>query len=169
MLNPRHKMRPGISCPPLSFKCHIRRFTASQIHLREAGTSPKYHIRDYLKVHLGPVKPYPREGLSIFPQNEENEITTWKGQASPEIRASGALAGKRAIITGASRGIGAAIAERFAKEGARCVLVGRNKDALQRVKEGLMAAYKIDHVVKVGDVREVEFWKKTSKSEVSAC
>ncbi len=38
----------------------------------------------------------------------------------------GMLTGKTAIITGASRGIGAAIAERFAKEGANLTLVTRS-------------------------------------------
>lgn len=39
------------------------------------------------------------------------------------------LAGKIAIITGASRGIGAAIAQRFAAEGARVALVARTLEA----------------------------------------
>jgi NAD(P)-dependent dehydrogenase (short-subunit alcohol dehydrogenase family) len=39
---------------------------------------------------------------------------------------SGALAGQHAVITGASRGIGAAIAVQFAQEGARLTLIARH-------------------------------------------
>jgi len=40
------------------------------------------------------------------------------------------FAGKTAIVTGASRGIGLAIAERLVADGARVVITGRNKEAL---------------------------------------
>lgn len=43
------------------------------------------------------------------------------------------LAGKRALITGASRGIGAAIAKRFAAAGARVALASRKAEALEEV------------------------------------
>lgn len=47
------------------------------------------------------------------------------------------LSGKRVIITGASRGIGAAIAEGFAKDGARVAICARTKDAIDREGEKL--------------------------------
>ncbi len=42
------------------------------------------------------------------------------------------LQGKRVLITGASRGIGEALAEKFAGAGATVALVARSKDALER-------------------------------------
>jgi 3-oxoacyl-[acyl-carrier protein] reductase len=47
------------------------------------------------------------------------------------------LTGRRAVITGATQGIGKAIAERFAVEGANVVLVARSIDGLDSVAEEL--------------------------------
>ena len=46
------------------------------------------------------------------------------------MTAFGALAGKNALVTGASRGIGRAVAGGFAEAGARVALVARSADAL---------------------------------------
>jgi len=43
-----------------------------------------------------------------------------------------ALSGRRAVVTGASRGIGAAIAVRLAEAGAQTVLIGRDANALAK-------------------------------------
>lgn len=47
------------------------------------------------------------------------------------------LAGKTAIVTGASRGIGLAIAQRLVDEGARVVITARKADALQAAVDEL--------------------------------
>ncbi len=53
---------------------------------------------------------------------------------------SGRLAGKIAVITGASRGIGAAVAVRFAREGAHVVLAARTVGGLEEVDDAIRAA-----------------------------
>lgn len=49
------------------------------------------------------------------------------------------LAGKVALITGASRGIGRAIAETFAREGARVIICGRKQETLDSVAQSIDA------------------------------
>ncbi|HYR64599.1 MAG TPA: SDR family NAD(P)-dependent oxidoreductase [Reyranella sp.] len=55
--------------------------------------------------------------------------------AAPADRPSGRLAGRVALITGASRGLGAAAAVAYAGEGAHCVLVARTVGGLEEVDD----------------------------------
>lgn len=50
---------------------------------------------------------------------------------------SGRLAGRIALITGASRGIGAAVAKRFAAEGAHVILTARTTGGLEEVDDAI--------------------------------
>lgn len=57
------------------------------------------------------------------------------------------LQDKVAIVTGASRGIGQAIAEGFAEMGARVVLASRTQEALEKVRKGIVDAGGEAHVI----------------------
>lgn len=53
---------------------------------------------------------------------------------------SGLLTGRTALITGASRGIGAAVAKRFAAEGAHLVLIARTRGGLEDIDDEVRSA-----------------------------
>ena len=62
---------------------------------------------------------------------------------------SGQLSGRIALITGANRGIGLAIAKEYAREGAECILAGRNRAALDQLAASFKAAGGKAHVVDI--------------------
>jgi len=68
------------------------------------------------------------------------------------------LENKTAIVTGASRGIGKAIAAVFAREGATCYICGRKQDTLEQVARELDAlpGRVIPHVCHVGKPEDLD-------------
>ena len=56
-----------------------------------------------------------------------------------ELTATGALAGRIALVTGASRGIGRAVAKRFAQEGADLIVTARTVGALEELDDEIRA------------------------------
>lgn len=63
------------------------------------------------------------------------------------------LAGKRAIVTGASRGIGAAVAQALAAEGADVALLARDRGALEGVRDQI-ARHGTRVMIRVVDTRD---------------
>lgn len=70
------------------------------------------------------------------------------------------LAGKLAVITGGGSGIGRAVAQRFAADGASCVLVGRSSGKLRDTVLALDRP--AEHSICTGDVTKPELWDKLS-------
>ena len=63
------------------------------------------------------------------------------------------LRGKRVLITGASKGIGAAAAEAFAEEGCHLRLAARSGDALKALAERLRSKHQVGATVHAVDLR----------------
>jgi NAD(P)-dependent dehydrogenase (short-subunit alcohol dehydrogenase family) len=72
---------------------------------------------------------------------------------------SGALLGRRVLVTGASRGLGAVVAEHVAGAGASVVLVARSEAALEKVAGGLAGT---GHEVVVLDAADAEGWARAA-------
>jgi NAD(P)-dependent dehydrogenase (short-subunit alcohol dehydrogenase family) len=66
------------------------------------------------------------------------------------------LRGRRALITGASSGIGAAAAEALAEEGCHLRLAARNATALEQIAERLRTAHDIEVCVHAVDLRQAD-------------
>ncbi len=73
------------------------------------------------------------------------------------------LRGKRVLITGASKGIGAAAAESFAEEGCHLRLAARSGDQLKALAERLRSAHQIDAAAHVVDLRNPADLAKLAK------
>jgi len=74
------------------------------------------------------------------------------------------LNGKTVIVTGASRGIGAATAEEFARNGATVVLVAQDEKKLSQLAKKIGSTARV-HVVNIAKFKQMEKMFKATLRE----
>ena len=83
-----------------------------------------------------------------------------------------ALAGKRVVVTGATAGLGEAMAQSFAELGATVHLLGRNPEKVKRsagvIRGRVPGAVVIDEVCDVGDLDAVRAWTDDLSGRIEA-
>ncbi|MDA2889537.1 SDR family NAD(P)-dependent oxidoreductase [Mycolicibacterium sp. BiH015] len=83
-----------------------------------------------------------------------------------------AIAGKRVVVTGATAGIGAAMAESFARSGATVHLVGRDETKVRRgageIRRKISDAQVIEEVCDVSDLDAVRAWTGDLANRIDA-
>lgn len=74
------------------------------------------------------------------------------------------LAGKHIVVTGGSRGIGYAMAQKFTKEGATVLITGRNRESLKKAASEIGCKYMI---LDIQDVSQFESFIDDAESTLS--
>ena len=78
------------------------------------------------------------------------------------------LEGKTALVTGASKGIGRAVATELAREGARVAIVARNPDPLDETAEAIRSATGADVLAIPGDLTRWEDAERAVRQVIEA-
>src|SRR5437588_9814352 len=135
------RRRPGVRRGPAAGRPTVAGVRRSRCSRRNRPRSRLSSLRGWRRA-AGSAR-Y-RQGLSAIRASAHGGVMTH----------SGMLSGKIALIMGASRGIGAAAARLFAREGATVVLASRTESALKTLAADIPGASSV--VADLGDVADID-------------
>tara|TARA_B100000686_G_scaffold338971_1_gene412287 strand:- start:377 stop:1210 length:834 start_codon:yes stop_codon:yes gene_type:complete len=98
-----------------------------------------------------------------MPENDSVKIKTFSDEKFHNLP----LEGYHALITGANRGIGAAISDTLARMGANLTLLGRNKPELRKKTDFLQKKHRISVNFEIADITEMKTVYDAVKTSVS--
>src|SRR5690242_2766916 len=98
---------------------------------------------------LASAAPLHRETASEYRRLSEKRVWRRPVRRQETLMSLFSLDGKVAVITGSSRGIGRAIAERMAEHGARVVISSRKAEPCQQVADAINAKYGAGRAISV--------------------
>ncbi|WP_322903433.1 SDR family oxidoreductase [Paenibacillus campi] len=98
----------------------------------------------------------------------ESQMTPRPQFKTPEYKAAGKLAGKRAIITGGDSGIGRSVAVHFAKEGADVAIIYREEDKDAEETKRYVEAEGRKCVAIAGDIGDESFARSAVEQAVQS-
>ncbi|WP_322922992.1 SDR family oxidoreductase [Paenibacillus campi] len=98
----------------------------------------------------------------------ESQMTPRPQFKTPEYKAAGKLAGKRAIITGGDSGIGRSVAVHFAKEGADVAIIYREEDKDAEETKRYVEAEGRKCVAIAGDIGDESFARSAVEQTVQS-
>jgi NADP-dependent 3-hydroxy acid dehydrogenase YdfG len=136
--------------------------------LNNATTDPLLESIERPKIDANLLETYARNWCARgwLPRPPRRNVSTPFSQSW--LKARGPLGGKVAVVTGASSGIGAAVAAALAREGVHVALAARRIDALESIKTRTAAhgVKVIAHKTDVTDKAQVESLMRTAAEEL---
>lgn len=115
---------------------------------------------------MAAAKDFSKEPKQKHQPGKENKMDPRPEYVKKSYKASGKLAGKKALITGGDSGIGRAVAIHFAKEGADVAIVYLEEDGDAEETQKLVEAEGRSCILIKGDVKKQDFCKKAVEKTV---
>ncbi|EPE26502.1 Acetyl-CoA synthetase-like protein [Glarea lozoyensis ATCC 20868] len=145
-------------------------FMTGIIVLNDKKSAPALKGLDRSKIDTKLLEIYSRHWYARgwLPRPPKHSQNGQNGSLSSRLKKNGPLSGKVAVITGASSGIGAAVAEALAREGAHIALAARRTDALDKIKSKLSSrsGKVITHRTDVTKRADVESLMQTAREKL---